>query len=145
MLEVLDVAARHDMVVASGHVSPREAIELFARAGSRGVDRLVATHPAGVASLDEQREMAALGAFLEYTFLACMPSTGSMTCTQLAEAVSELGADRCIVTTDLGQWMNPPPAEGMRMAIAALLQAGLPPEEVTKVVKDNPARLAAKP
>ena len=141
VLEVLDVAGRYDMVVASGHVSPREAIELFARAGSRGVDRLVATHPAGVASLDEQREMAALGAFLEYTFLACMPSTGSMTCAQLAEAVSELGVDRCIVTTDLGQWMNPPPAEGMRMAIAALLQAGLPPEEVTKVVKDNPAHL----
>ena len=141
VLEVLDVAGRHDMVVASGHVSPREAIELFTRAGSRGVNRLMATHPAGVASPDEQREMAALGAFLEYTFLACMPSTGSMTCAQLVEAVSGLGADRCIVTTDLGQWMNPPPAEGMRMAIAALLDSGMNVSEVETLVKHNPARL----
>ena len=49
--------------------------------------------------------------------------------------------EHCLVTTDFGQWVNPPPAEGMRMAIAALLDAGLKADEVTILVKTNPLRL----
>ncbi len=141
VLEILDVAGRYDMVVASGHVAPDEAIELFRQAKARGVNRLLATHPAGVASLDEQCEMASLGAFLEYTFLACTPSRSSMSPAELAETLQTLGTDHCIVTTDFGQWMNPPPAEGMRMAIAALLQAGLSADRVSALVKGNPIAL----
>ena len=141
VLEVLDVAGRYDMVVASGHVAPDEAIELFRQAKARGVSRLLATHPAGVASLDEQREMAALGAFLEYTFLSCMPSRSLMSSAELAETLMKLGTEHCIVTTDLGQWMNPPPAEGMRMVIAALLDSGMSVDRVEALVKHNPARL----
>ena len=62
------------MTLASGHVSPEEAIELFGRAAERGVSRMVATHPAGIATAAQMREMASLGAHIEYTFLACMPS-----------------------------------------------------------------------
>ena len=52
-----------------------------------------------------------------------------------------LGVGRCVVTTDFGQWMNPPPAEGMRMAIASLLDAGMATEEVAALVKVNPLQL----
>ena len=45
------------------------------------------------------------------------------------------------MTTDFGQLVNPPPAEGMRMAIAALLDAGLAPAEVEALVKTNPHQL----
>ena len=45
------------------------------------------------------------------------------------------------MTSDFGQWMNPPPAEGMRMAIAELLNVGMSPEDVTTVVKSNPRAL----
>ena len=102
---------------------------------------MIATHPHGVASQDEQREMISLGAYLEYTFLACMPSRGAMTPKELAETIQSLGVSSCIVTTDFGQWMNPPPAEGMRMAISALLDAGMTPEDVSKLVKENPIEL----
>jgi hypothetical protein len=59
----------------------------------------------------------------------------------MAAAVREIGVDRCIVTTDFGQWMNPPPAEGMRMAIAELLNAGMSDDEVTALVTNNPLGL----
>ena len=139
--EILDLISQYDMVLASGHVSPEEALALFREAKSRGVQRMIATHPHGVASEDEQREMASLGAYLEYTFLACMPSRGVMTPGELMGTIQSLGVDRCIVTTDFGQWMNPPPAEGMRMAISALLDAGMNPEDVSKLVKENPIEL----
>ena len=51
---------------------------------------------------------------------------------------TEIGADRCIVSTDFGQWTNPPPSEGMRMAIAAMLDAGMHEADIAKVVRANP-------
>lgn len=141
VLDVLDLISQYDMVLASGHVSPAEALALFQEAKSRGVRRMIATHPHGVASRDEQVEMASLGAYLEYTFLACMPSRGTMTPKELVGTIQSLGVSSCILTTDFGQWMNPPPAEGMRMAISALLDAGMKPEDVSMLVKENPIEL----
>ena len=129
------------MVLASGHVSPAETLTLFKEAGARGVSKMIATHPAEVATIDEQREMASLGAYVEYTFLSCMPSRATTSPEKLVSTLRDLGVGQCVVTTDLGQWMNPPPAEGMRMAIAGLLNAGMRPEEVSALVKDNPSGL----
>ena len=139
--EVLEIIAANDMTLASGHISPAEAIALFTAARTRGVHRMIATHPDGVATIEEQRRMIALGAYPEYTFLACMPARARLTPQQLAEKIRGLGAGNCIVTTDFGQWQNPPPAEGMRMAIAALLDAGMTSGEVTTLVKRNPSQL----
>ena len=102
---------------------------------------MLAMHPGGVATVAEQQEMASLGAYVEHTFLSCMPSSGSTTIEKLVRSLNTLGLDHCLVTTDFGQWMNPPPAEGMRMAIAALLDAGMTPSQVSTLVKDNPGRL----
>ena len=129
------------MALASGHVSPAEALTLFAAARDRGIQRMVATHPSGLATTEELREMVSLGAYAEFTFLSCMPSVNTTTPQKIASAARKLGVERCIVTTDFGQWMNPPPAEGMRMAIATLLEAGLKPEDISTLVKANPLQL----
>ena len=85
--------------------------------------------------------MTAKGALVELTMLACMPSFGLMTLEAIVGTVRSLGAQCCVVTTDFGQLVNPPPAEGMRMAIAGLLDAGLTPSEVETLVKTNPRHL----
>ena len=139
--ETLEIIAANDMAVASGHIAPSEAIALFAAAKAQGVRRMIATHPGGAASIDERRRMIALGAYAECAFLACMPARAEITPSELAATLRALGVDNCIVTTALGQWMNPPPAEGMRMAIAALLDAGMGADEVSTLVKRNPAQL----
>ncbi len=139
--EVLEIIAANDMTLASGHISPTEAIALFEAARAQSVQRMIATHPGGIATLEQQQQMIALGAYPEYTFLACMPARGQMSPAQLADTLRTLGTDNCIVTTDFGQWQNPPPAEGMRMAIAALLDAGMTTDEVTALVKRNTAAL----
>ena len=135
---VLDVVRDHDMVLASGHVSPSETLALFTAAKARGIQRMVATHPIGIASMEELHELVSLGALVEHIFLSCMPSSNETTPAEMVSTVRKLGVEHCLVTTDFGLWMNPPPAEGMRMAIAALLEAGLAPEEVSTLVKANP-------
>jgi hypothetical protein len=139
--EVLEIIAVHDMTLASGHISPSEAIALFEAAKAQGVRRMIATDLYRAATADEQRCMISLGAYMEYAFLACMPSRARRTPQELVETVRVLGVSNCIVTTDFGQWQNPPPAEGMRMAIAALLDAGMTTDEVALLVKSNPAHL----
>ena len=139
--EVLEIIAANDLTLASGHISPAEASALFTAARAQGVQRMIATHPDGFATPEEQRRMIALGAYIEYTFLACMPAGARRTPKQLAEMIHDIGVANCIVTTDFGQWQNPPPAEGMRMAIAALLGVGMTADEVTALVKHNPAQL----
>ena len=139
--EALEIIAANDMTLASGHISPAEAIALFKAARNHGVRRMIATHPDGVATQEEQRRMIELGAYPEFTFLACMPARTRTTPQQIADRARGLGVANCIVTTDFGQWQNPPPAEGMRMAIAALLDAGMTTDEVSALVKGNTAQL----
>ena len=59
----------------------------------------------------------------------------------MAEAIRVVGAERCILSTDLGQVYNPAPAEGMRMMIGYMLKCGLTEKEIELMVKTNPARL----
>ena len=141
VLGILEVARSHELIVASGHVSPAEAILLFRAAGEMGIMRLIASHPTHWSTTEEMVEMARLGAYVEHTFLSCMPSRARTTPSELASLIGTLGVERCVVTSDFGQWMNPPPAEGMRMAIAELLNAGMSPGDVTTVVKTNPEEL----
>jgi hypothetical protein len=139
--DILDIASKEDIVLASGHISPSEAIALFTEARSRGVRRMVVTHPTEVASPDELKTMVSLGAYPEFTFLSATPSSAKTTPKKMADAIKVLGVEHCVVTTDFGQWMNPSPAEGMRMAIAELLHAGLTPDDVSTLVKGNPSQL----
>jgi hypothetical protein len=45
------------------------------------------------------------------------------------------------MSTDLGQYYNPSPAEGMRMFIALLLKYGISAAEIEFMAKKNPAKL----
>ena len=140
-LEIIEIVAKNEMVLASGHISPSETITLFDEAQSQGITKMIATHSHGSLTEDEMLQMVSLGSYMERTFLECMSSSGNMTPSTMVQIIRRLGVDKCIVTTDFGQWMNPPPSEGMRMAIATLLEAGMSTEEITKLVKTNPSEL----
>ena len=139
--EILDIVHRSDMVLASGHLSPAETVTLFGTAKDRGIRRTLATHPQGIATADEMGQMVSMGAYVEFTLFSTIPPGNKTTVEEIANSVRTLGAEHCVMTSDFGQWMHPPPAEGMRMAIAALLQAGLTADEVSSLVKDNPLQL----
>ena len=99
---------------------------------------MVASYPCIKSSIDELNKIISLGAYLEYPFLACMPSIGTITPEKMKEEIKTFGVGHCIITTDFGQSINPPPAEGLRMAIGHLLVAGLGIDEIEALVKTNP-------
>ena len=52
-----------------------------------------------------------------------------------------VGAERCILSTDLGQIWNPLPVEGMRMFIVTLVKYGINEDEINLMAKINPGKL----
>ena len=141
VMDVLEVVRAADMLLASTNDSPVETLALLTAAKEMGITRTVVTHPTGTANFEQLREIAALGAYIEHPFLSCTPSRNSTTPSEVVASVRRIGVEMCVVTTDFGQWVNPPPAEGMRMAIAELLHAGMSFDEVSALVKKNPLGL----
>jgi predicted metal-dependent TIM-barrel fold hydrolase len=144
--ELLEIIKRYDMVLATGHVSASESVALVAAAKEEGITRIVVTHPlvktvGAYLNIEEQRHLAQMGAYIEHTCHLIMPIKHRLEPARVAEAIRAIGAEHCIISSDLGQALNPPPVEGMRMMIAAMLDAGLSDQEIERVIKINPSRL----
>lgn len=144
--QILDIVKSHDMVLATGHVSVAEAFALVDEARRKGITKIVVTHPlearvGATLSIEEQRQMAEKGAFIEHCFICTMPLGERLDPMIIVEAVRAVGAEHCILSTDLGQDWNPPPAEGMRMMVGTLLRRGLSVKEMELMIKVNPAKL----
>ncbi len=58
-----------------------------------------------------------------------------------AEAIRVLGADHCIIATDLGQALTPVPIEGFRAFLTLLAEQGITRKEMETMGKKNPAWL----
>ena len=144
--KILDIVNNYQMVLATGHISAPETFALVERAMEKKVSNVVVTHPlwprgGAKLGLPEQQRMAEKGAFIEHCFSNTMPFPDRIHPMRIVEAVRAVGAEHCIMSTDLGQSYNPTPAEGMRMAIATMLSCGLSEREMELLVKVNPAKL----
>ena len=143
---ILESIKAHDMVLATGHLSTGESMALVAEARNMAIERVVVTHGTTMSfwtgmTLEDMKTLASMGAYIEHCLHVMMPLTYRMMPRDLVETITAIGMERCIVSTDFGQDFHPMPAEGLRMGIATLLQAGLEEVEVGMLVKDNPARL----
>jgi hypothetical protein len=144
--DILDIIKSHDIVLATGHVSTAEIFALVDEARQKGLTKIVITHPlekrfGANLNIDEQRQLAEKGAFIEHCFVSTIPLGERLDPKEIAAAVKAVGAEHCLLTTDLGQEVNPPPAEGMRMMAAVLPRYGLSMEEMELMIKVNPANL----
>lgn len=142
--ECLAVAAQFDMVVCTGHISPRESIALADRAKDYGIDEVVFSHPDSHsvgASREEIRDMVQLGACCEFCALGTLPAFQRISPTRAMEIIAEISPDRSVLTTDYFFEWSPPAPETLRMLIGTFLQMGMAPADVAKMVRDNPRRL----
>jgi hypothetical protein len=143
--EVLRLAARHQLVVATGHLSAREARAVADAAFAAGVRHVMITHPEFPQqdmSLADQLTLAQQGAFLERCFTT--PFTGKYDWAQMVANIRATGPEHTIITTDLGQPHNPPVEDGLPLMADALTACGFTDEEITTMIVSN-SRLLAGP
>jgi hypothetical protein len=141
--EVLAVIARHDLVLATGHLSRDEIFTLVDGAVEAGVRRMVVTHPEFPSqrlSVEDQCALAERGALMERAFTT--PYTGKCSWEQVFESSRAVGVDRTVWATDLGQVFNPPVEDGLALMADRFLEAGFGEEEVRTMAVTNTRLLA---
>jgi hypothetical protein len=138
----IELIAKHDMVLATGHLGRDEIFKLVAAARDIGVSKIVVTHaefPSQNLSADEQSELAAMGAVIEHCFTTMY--TGKASWAGVFAAIRKVGVDRTFLSTDLGQIVNPAVSEGFAMFAQRLLDAEFTVEEIRRMAVTNPRAL----
>jgi Family of unknown function (DUF6282) len=138
----IELIAKHNMILATGHLGRVEIFELVKTAREMGAQRVLVTHaefPSQNLTPDEQLQLADMGAFIEHCFTTMY--TGKAPWDRAMEAIRKVGPERCVLSTDLGQTINPPVAEGFAMFAQKLLDNGFSVNQIRRMTVTNPAAL----
>jgi hypothetical protein len=142
--QVIAVIAKHNLVMATGHVSAEEGLMLIREARAEGVQHMVVTHAmlAPIHMSDAQMlEAAKMGAYIEFVYNGLLGSYKEFTFKDYARAIRYVGVDHCILASDMGQPANPLHPDGLVALFDGLRKEGMTQAEINRMAKENPARL----
>lgn len=102
-------------------------------------------------TIEEQREAARLGAYIEHAYTGVFLGPGSpverfrswrgSSVEQMAAAIRAVGAERCILASDLGAAPLVEPAEGYLTFVRGLRELGITDRDLDMMGRRNPAQL----
>ncbi len=139
----LEAAKEFDLTLATGHLSASEGMVVIREARKIGL-RTLFTHPHSAsigATLDQMREAAALGAYVEFVCLAGISLRGYKPRSEVAELMHAIGTDHCVLSTDAFNTWSPPMPELLRLGAGQLAECGIPYDGLRSMVADNPRRV----
>ena len=152
-VEVLKLIEKYDLVLATGHIEPEDALLVVSEAHKMGLRRVLVTHPPlQNTTIEQMRQEVKDGAYLEFIGNTILPidEGGSPTTVPVsprrkpqewAADIHAVGAEHCILSGDFGGTKYPPFIEGWKMYLAALKGAGVTDAELDMMARKNPARL----
>src|SRR5712692_1253500 len=143
-LGCLERIKKHDMILATGHLGQKEIFALVRGAKAMGVKRIIVTHaefPSQNFSVAQQVELADMGAMIEHCFTTMY--TGKASWDVYFESVRAVGPERVILSTDLGQSINPPVAEGFGMFSQKMLDNGFSKAAISRMAVTNPGNIVS--
>jgi len=138
----LELIAKHNMILATGHIGRAEIFALVKAAREMGAQRVVVTHaefPSQNLTADEQHDLAQMGAFIEHCFTTMY--TGKASWDGVLASIRKARPESCVLSTDLGQTINPPVAEGFAMFAQRLLDGGFTVDQIRRMAVTNPSAL----
>jgi hypothetical protein len=139
--QVIDLVGEYDATIGTGHASPPE-IEAVVEACADADVRCLVNHPffrVVDLPIETQVRLADAGAIMEYCAYS-VQSTDGHTDERVADAVSRIGPEQCLLATDFGQESNPP-VPGLADFAASVVDAGVPADAVETLVCDTPRRV----
>jgi hypothetical protein len=150
---IIDLCIEADAVFNTGHLAGPEAVRVVAEAARRGAKRILV--PASYLAVDEAREIAASGAFVEFAFFVMSHATQigqtmidlekhrfrHVGLESVVETIRSVGPARTILSSDSGSYVLPPPVEAFREHIVMIQSAGFTDEDMRTMIAGNPAAL----
>ena len=148
--EIVRLIADAGAILATGHLSPEESRILIEHALAAGVRRISVTHPEwGVTAMpvESQQQLAQTGGvFFERCLISTQPGFKyTVPFDVVVRQIRSVGVETTIAATDHGMPQTATPVEAMRSYVRQLAAAGFTPEEISRMVRDNPARLLRLP
>ena len=135
------VDSNGELVLATGHLPPEEALIVLREAKNQGVKHMVLTHAPPRWTPDQLQEAVKLGAFIE-----AVPGGGSFDPKKIAiDRIRKFGVENYIIASDLGQEGNPFQPDGLALTAKWLRTQGFTDQELRRLMKENPARLLGLP
>lgn len=142
VLSILELVAKHRLILGSGHLSISETKQLVRIAREIGVQNILITHPQArflSMSIEDMKELASMGALLEHHYVITTSiEKDPVPSQEIARAIREIGAEHCIMATDGGQKQNPIPTESLRAFMGDMLNGGISEKEIRVMTHDNP-------
>jgi Family of unknown function (DUF6282) len=141
--DVLRAIARHDLVLATGHLAREDTFAVVDGAFAEGVRHVVVTHPEFPCqdfSLEDQRELAARGCLLERCLST--PWSGKTTWEHVFDGVRAVGVERTVFSSDCGNSDYPPVEDGLALWADRLLDVGFDEGDVREMIVGQSRRLA---
>jgi hypothetical protein len=142
--EIISIIARNNLVLASGHVVPEDALLAFREAKAAGVKLLIATHAADLAgkmTVEQMQEAAKLGAYIEFDFRNTLD--GGRT-----DMIRKVGPEHCFLSEFWTRNQAPKEyagAAGIGAFAAEMKKRGFTDRELEMMFKDNPAKAIGLP
>jgi Family of unknown function (DUF6282) len=134
----MDLIGRHDMILATGHLGRDEIFALVRGAKEMGLRKVLVTHaefPSQNLSGEEQEQLADLGAVIEHCFTTTY--TGKAEWQTVFGNIRRTGPERCLLSTDLGQTVNPIVSEGFAWFAQNLLDADFSVPQIRRMAVTN--------
>lgn len=142
----INMIADADIILATGHCDYDETYAIAKYALEVGVKKIVYTHMPMFTTNNKEmlKKITDMGGIVEFTYmnqLEATPEDYRMTGAEMADYIRFFGPDKCLCSTDFGIATVPRPVEGMRMVIKWLIEQNFTDEEITMMIKTNPAKL----
>jgi predicted metal-dependent TIM-barrel fold hydrolase len=142
--EVLALIAAHGLTLATGHVTPAEALMILDEARRLGTERMIVTHPLlgeqyTFMSDDELVRAVELGGVVEMTAGTLYGEGPAQQ--RAVNVIRMLGSENVLVGSDSGLIGTPNHPDALVMAARALRTAGFSEHDLDLMFRINPARL----
>jgi hypothetical protein len=140
--DVLDVIARHKLILETGHWDAGEVLTLIREARKRGVERIVVTH-AMIAPIHmkaaQMKQAVEAGAWIEFVYNGLIGPYKEFEFRDYVYAIRDVGVDRCVLSSDLGQPVNPAHPDGLAAFFEGLEREGISSADIDRMSSKNPA------
>jgi hypothetical protein len=138
-VETIRVIAETGSILATGHISWKEAEKVTKKALELGVEKVILTHPIyGPIDmpLDVQKELASNEeVFIEQLY--AMNTIDGIPMSRIADQIESVGPENVVLGTDMGQVGNPSSSQAMEMFAESLMEEGIGEEEIQKMAVQN--------
>ena len=146
LIEIFKLVAKHDVILDLDHTGTKERFIMTEQAQKYGVKKILLTHPqwsVNRMSIDQMAEISKLGAYIGLYLYSAFPHFNNPTCdrTEVLKIIEKVGPEKCVMATDFGSMLNPPPLEGMKLYIRLLLAMGVSEKDIRPMLVTNSSKL----